>query len=245
MSWEPHVRLPLLIILAVALFVLGTSAASAGEVCLQASSVSAGETDSFDTDVECWDGAFPFQVTDGGDMGAGDGGLGAESMDKGGPMGPSFQGITPKMVIYNRNQWTGDFSALGSGLVLSFEIRNVGLNPLTMRVAIGDTPANNPPVASSDWFVTSDAAAESVPADGVWRTVSFNLNATDMVDALDDGSDDTGTFADVLANVADLRILHSTSANHGPGVDNVTAEIRIDDIRFSALPVDLQSFSID
>lgn len=233
---DPFSRLTL--VLLTCCFLGMSTGAGAGVVCSEASAVTAGETDTFDTsgDPECWDGTPPAQVDDVGDMGVGDGAL---------RMIADGAGAGGKLVTYNINQWTGDYSALGSEVMITMEANNIGANPVTLRIAIGDELTSNPPPATASFYVTSDAAAEPLAAASGWTTVTFTLSSTDMVAALDAPNSDSNTLADVLMAVAEFRILHSSAANHGVGVDFIDTTLLIDDIRITQLPVELQSFSVE
>jgi hypothetical protein len=149
----------------------------------------------------------PINVPDGGPAGVGDnylqnvsfGGLGANS----------------RQVMFNSLQWTGDY--LGSGVtVIEADMANFGTTALSMRIAIQNGLGTQ--------FGSTISVA--LPADGVWRAVSFGVRPADLTLILG-----TSTVEDVLSDVIQLRILSaaSTPAWVGDvivstlGVDNITA----------------------
>jgi hypothetical protein len=148
----------------------------------------------------------PTNVSTGGPAGADDAFLRDVSN------GSNFAG--GRMVMLNTAQWLGSYQNAGV-LRVTAQMANLGSTSLQMRIAI-----RNPAFTE---FASTSAAA--LPADGVWRPVTFDLVPSTMTRV-----SGTGTLADVLANVAEVRILHSTApAFMGSpisatlGVDNIRA----------------------
>ena len=119
-----------------------------------------------------------------------------------------------KQVMFNRSQWSGDYVSGGIKRIFA-DMTNLGSNPMSMRIAIKS--------GSTRYGSTS---ATILPADGIWRRVSFGLNVTEMSMIKGAAALDTA-----LSNVSELRML---SASTGPkwkgdaiaatlGVDNITA----------------------
>jgi hypothetical protein len=70
----------------------------------------------------------PMNIPDGGFMGAGDAYL--ENSSDGG------FGAGSRMVMFNNDQWNGDFNALGIPLSIRADMANFGAELLLMRVAL-------------------------------------------------------------------------------------------------------------
>ena len=149
----------------------------------------------------------PSNVPDGGPAGVGDNYLQNVSL---GGLGPNS-----RQVMFNSLQWTGDY--LGSGVTLiEADMANFGASALAMRIAIQNG-------LGSQYGSTISVA---LPADGVWRAVSFGVRPTDLT--LIAG---TSTAEDVLSGVIQLRIVSAAAAPAWVGdvivstlgVDNITA----------------------
>ena len=117
-----------------------------------------------------------------------------------------------RLVTFNRTTWTGDFA--GEGVVtITADLRNLGTSSLSVRIAF-----NGP----GGWWIT---AAESIPAFAGWSNHDFDIQASALV-----ASAGGNNAAATLANVTEMRILHSPDPDH-TGVtlsstmliDNVTA----------------------
>jgi hypothetical protein len=168
-----------------------------------------GQLDDFESGTMGWEEGSaspnpPTTVPDGGPQGAGDaflrnvaGGSGAGS----------------RQVMFNQDQWTGDYNAAHVTRITGWAA-NQGATPLHLRVAL----------ASS---LTQFGSTEPVelPADGVWRRVTFDLTPEAMTRI--QGSAD---LAAALANVTELRLL---SAAAGPALrgDPVASTLAVDDLR--------------
>ena len=122
-------------------------------------------------------------------------------------------GAGSRLVAFNRAQWAGDYAAASiSGIEM--DLLNPGTVPLSVRIAIKE--------ALGSGFATTNAFP--LPADGAWHHVSFGLSEDDLTQV---GSVSLGA---VLANVEELRILHSKNPLvigdaiiASLAVDNVTA----------------------
>lgn len=116
-----------------------------------------------------------------------------------------------RLVVYNETLWTGDYTTAGI-LSLAADLRNMGTNTLSMRVAV-----NGP----GGWFVT---AASPVTAFSGWSSRVFDIRPSALVSA------GGGNAAATMAAVSELRILHSSVVDYrgarvssGFMVDNVRA----------------------
>ena len=145
----------------------------------------------------------PVIQPDAGPLGSGDSALRVSSN------GGNFAG--GRLVVYNESLWTGDYTAAGI-LSLAVDLRNLGTNTLSMRVAVN---------GDSGWFVTTTSP---VTAFSGWTSQIFDLRPAALVSA--GGADAAAT----LATVRELRILHSTVVDYrgarvssGFMVDNVRA----------------------
>lgn len=159
-------------------------------------------------------------VTNGGPTGTGDHYLKINSS-----VNANFPTDAPRLLAISAlpaTEWTGDFVTPGVTGV-SMDLLNPNSFALTMRVAFRDGTASNSPA-----YVTNNAAAITLPADGQWHHVTFNFNATDMTTV---GS--PGAFTPFLQTVQEFRIVDSTSASFQGdqftsgegffGVDNIQA----------------------
>lgn len=145
----------------------------------------------------------PVIQPDAGPLGSGDNALRVSSN------GGNFAG--GRLIVYNETLWTGNYTAAGI-LSLAADLRNLGSNTLSMRIAV-----NGP----GGWFVTT---ASPVAAFSGWTNQVFDLRPVALVSA--GGNDASAT----LAAVSELRILHSTVVDYrgakvssGFMVDNVRA----------------------
>ncbi len=156
----------------------------------------------------------PTNIPNGGPNGVGDaflqnicsGGLGAGS----------------KQIMFNLAQWTGDFTSNNVTRV-SGSMANQGTQPLHMRAAIR---------GGSMFTIYGSTNAVVLPADGVWRPVTFTFNTSNM--SLVAGTENLPT---VLSAVGELRIL---SAEFGPSFvgDAVASTLGVDNLRALTIPGD-------
>jgi hypothetical protein len=149
----------------------------------------------------------PTNVPTGGPAGMDDNYLQNVSSGGGGP--------GSRMVMFNQDQWAGDYAAAGVDLI-AVHAANFGSVELLLRVTIF---SGN----SGTWF--SSTTPFTLPADGIWRSLSFPL--TDLALTQGGGSESLGL---VLANVRELRILSSDAPDSlgaslagTLGIDNIAA----------------------
>jgi len=162
----------------------------------------------------------PTAVADGGPSGAGDGYLRNVATGGGGP--------GSRLAMFNTAQWTGDYASTGVRQI-ELDLADLGSSPLSIRIAIkggGET-----------WWGSTSAFA--LPADGQWRSATFQLNASALTRVLG-GAELSATLADV----SELRILH---APFGPDFQGapVVATLGVDNVFASLVPVELQRFSVE
>jgi hypothetical protein len=173
-----------------------------------------GQVDDFqDGTVQGWEEGGPspnppFNLTDGGPGGVGDHALRNVASGSG--------SAGSKMIQMNEAQWTGDYLSAGVDSI-SMLMRNdpTSAGNLFMRVAIHQT-------AGADWYASTNHF--DLPNDGQWYPVTFELNAASLTQLAG-----TDPLANVLADVDELRILHSTAPNFRGGV--IPATLDIDNIR--------------
>ncbi len=127
-----------------------------------------------------------------------------------------------RMVFYNENQWTGDFSQIGS-ISLNVKAESSTEEYLYMRLAIYDTAATG---VYSRYVSTQH---QPLKADGAWHLINLSLAAEDLTRFRGEESAD-----EVLRNVSHLRILSSKDNISGWGVDKISATLSIDNI--TAMP---------
>ena len=154
----------------------------------------------------------PTHAASGGPRGTGDGYL--ENVSSG---GFSAGG---KMVMFNNDQWAGDYAAAGVTRI-DASLANFGPEPLFMRVAL---------LTGSS--VYGSTAAVELPADGLWRRVTFDLTSAGLTKV--EGSE---TLAQALTHVSSLRLLSVRDAPSNLG-DGVVATLGTDDVRALRLPGD-------
>ncbi len=134
-------------------------------------------------------------------------------------------GAGGKLVAFNQAQWAGDFTAAGVATI-TMDVNNLGADPLTLRLTIGDAPSLSPPNFAA-------TAAVTVPAGSGWTAVSFAVDAESLIAVR--GSVDT-----VLANAKEVRLSHSPNAS---GPSNIVASLGVDNIR--ALPASAMPFTTE
>lgn len=146
----------------------------------------------------------PENVATGGPRGGGDGFL--RNVSTG-----SF-GAGGRQIMFNKAQWTGDYNAAGVARVSGW-FANFGATPLLIRLALE---------GSFTRFGSTDAF--ELPADGVWRRASFDLNAEGL--SLLSG---TAPLAEALSSVVELRVLSAGGPSYIGGV--VAATLGVDNLR--------------
>ena len=183
-----------------------------------ASAVTVGQIDDFqDGTTQGWAEGIPspnppFNLANGGPLGAGDHALrnvSSNTVTAGG-----------RMAMFNRLQWTGDYTAgVGVGSISGLMRADPGGSSLLMRVGVEGNPGER-------WVSTN---AIALPNDGLWHPVVFNLTAADMTQV--GGIDPLGL---VLSNVGELRILHSTAPSWIAGV--IPATLDVDNLTANPVP---------
>lgn len=190
--------------------------ASMAALTPSAMAIMAGQRDSFSSaDTAGWSGgSMTGVIGDGGPLGAGDAFFRVVA-DGAGPNG--------KMTTYNRTErWLGNYTGAGVGRI-EMDLRNFSTQPLTIRLGIKMFTGQSVP-----GYVTSNARAFVLPADGQWHHAGFNITEADMVGV-------NGPFlplSDLLVGgvnaFQELRILHSV--NPTLQGDNLSASMGIDNI---------------
>ncbi len=177
-----------------------------------AAAVTLGQMDDFqDGTLQGWGSGGPnpnppVAVPDQGPDGAGDWALVATANGTGGP--------GSRLVIFNREQWTGDYLAAGVEAV-DLDLRNLGATDLTIRLVLR---------GAGGAFATVQAAAST--AGTGYQRVALSLLPGDL-EFVGGGS---GDVLATLAAVTELRLQHSVLpapvgdvVNGQLAVDNVTA----------------------
>lgn len=174
----------------------------------------------------------PENIPDGGPGGVGDNYLQNISSGSFGPGG--------QQVMFNLEQWAGDYNAVGPVIriaadMASFgpppslvETSNGGGGPLPMRVAVQSV--------GGTWYASTEP--QMIPEDGQWYPIGFELSEATLT--LVSGLE---TLSEVLDDVLEMRILAATDPDFQG--DRVAATLGVDNFRVLSVPVELQSFSID
>lgn len=171
-----------------------------------------GQADDFeDGTVQNWNGSigqFSNQPS-GGPAGANDNYL---EVVGNGDFGPGS-----RVATFNETQWMGNYAAAGV-TAIQLDMANFGATDLAMRALLLFTN-------SGDWTTT---VAQAVPADGVWRSYTFEFSEALMTQV-----GGGGPFANVLANVPRILFRHESGPPAGIGggtpivgtlgLDNITA----------------------
>ena len=177
-----------------------------------ASAVTQGQQDDFTANDGDWAQGTPAV---GGPGGGADGFLLLTSTGGAGGQGS-------RLVTYNyQAQWAGDYLAAGVEAIGLF-LNNLGTTDLEIRLAFGDTQA---PLQGGTWYVTTSSVA--LPAGSGWTFVVFDIGSADLQSA-----QGTASYAELMAGVATLRILHATAPL--PIGNPIAASLGID--RVVALP---------
>jgi hypothetical protein len=139
-------------------------------------------------------------------------------------------GAGGKLVVFNIDQWAGDFLEADIDAV-QMQVNCFSVTPpqgepaeLTLRLVLVNAPAGQ---------TLSTVADVVVPAGSGWTTVSFSLAESNLTG---------GTYATVMGNVTEFNLVHSpipiTSRQLSP---NIEAQIGVDNI--TALPVPEPTFA--
>lgn len=116
----------------------------------------------------------------------------------GAPGGPGS-----KMIVFNRAQWTGDYSSANI-VEIQFDAKVEGTNDLEIRFSL----SNETGIGTPSGTKISSTNSVVVPAGTGWNSYAIPISVLDFT--VFEGS---GTVADVLANVAEARILHAPTPN--------------------------------
>ena len=123
----------------------------------------------------------------------------------------SSSGPGGKLVVFNRTSWTGDYTTAGI-VSIAADLRNLGNTNLSVRLAF-----NGP----GGWFVTGIAP---VARFGGWSSADFDLRPSALT-AVSGGTNAAAT----LAGVTEMRILHSSAADHQGAI--VSGILLVDKLR--------------
>ena len=181
--------------------------------------VSAGQVDTFEeSSTQSWavGGAASSQISNvatGGPTGDDDGFL--QYFTSGSP-----NGAGSKMIVFNRGQWTGNYTSEGI-VEIQFDAKVEGSNNLEIRFALSDETG----AGTGSGTRMSSSSSVIVAAGSGWNSYTIPISSSNFT--IVEGS---GTAADVLVNVAEARFLHATSPDWFGGVisgtlqlDNITA----------------------
>ena len=173
--------------------------------------ITAGQIDDFeDGTVQGWtEGGTspnkPVNVAAGGPQGGNDNYL--RDVSSGGA------GAGGKMTMFNRAQWTGNYNTAGI-VSIRMSLVNEGNTAMQIRIVLGED-------ATASWFVSTSGFA--LPADGVWRQATFELNSDNLISV-----QGMSSLATVLSNVDELRIISSGTPKFRG--DAISATLGVDDI---------------
>lgn len=181
--------------------------------------VTLGQLDDFEDGFRSgWNGDLPSisNISTGGPAGVGDNYLQVSSNGQNGP--------GSRLVTFNTNQWTGDY--VGSQMTaISMDAKNLGANPIHLRIAIGDGSV------IPTWFVSTTPVI--LPVASSWQRAVFSLDA--MTRTLGSAS-----LSSVLADVCALRILSSvdlpSTGGGGSRGDAILAALGLDNITALQVP---------
>ncbi|HUI05406.1 MAG TPA: hypothetical protein VL486_00210 [Verrucomicrobiae bacterium] len=148
----------------------------------------------------------------------------ADNVPNGGPTGSGDSylqytssggsGSDSRMVVFNSNQWQGDYNDAGIGSV-AMDLNNFTAQPLSIRLAFF--------LSRTTGFVTTTPI--SLAADSGWQHATFALTAANFTAI---GS--PGDFGTLLSNfTGQLRILDSSSPSLAG--DSVSATLGIDNVQ--------------
>jgi hypothetical protein len=173
--------------------------------------ISVSESDTFSVNTENWQQgeSASLRATTGGPGGAGDAFLRVTS---------DGSGAHGKLVVFNRSQWAGSYSAAGVTSI-GMAANNLGATDLRLRLALG---TSSDPDTGGTWY--SSLNPINLPAGSGWTNIQFPIGANDLTRV-----QGTGAYSTVMGSVAALRLLHApTASNRGP---NIVATLGVDNIR--------------
>jgi hypothetical protein len=203
--------------------------------------ISVGQIDDFeDGTLQGWQmgiasvtNSFMTNISDGGPVGVGDNYLEVTSDSS-----VSFGGS--RLTFFNRQQWTGDYTAAGI-TAIAMDLKNFSSSEaLNMRLAIN---GGFGPSTSMTGGVFTSAASISLDSGSGWTRAVFSLLPGDLI-AISGGRGGNTTGNDVqatLANVLELRLLNSATPDWS-GL-RTTATLGVDNIHAVPLPPALALFA--
>ena len=178
--------------------------------------------------------SFMTNISDGGPDGVGDNYLEVTSDSS-----VSFGGS--RLTFFNRQQWTGDYTAAGI-TAIAMDLKNFSPSEvLNMRLAIngGVLAPDNSRIGG----VFTSAASISLDSGSGWTRAVFSLLPGDLI-SISGGRGGNTTGNDVqatLANVLELRLLNSATPDWS-GL-RTTATLGVDNIHAVPLPPSLVLFA--
>lgn len=146
----------------------------------------------------------------------------------GGTDDPTAREAHSRMVVFNENQWVGDYTGITS-ITASMKASSITEEYLYMRLAIYDVKTDG---NSQSRFVSSNA--QLLKANGSdWLTLTFSLASEDLTRFRGEKE-----ATDVLKNVSQLRFLSSKNEAKAWDVDKIAATLSIDNVSaVSAVPL--------
>jgi hypothetical protein len=180
--------------------------------CVAHAQVTAGQTDTFNTTVQNWDGANQTWIAAGGPGGGADAFMRLTSTGGSGP--------NSRMAAFNATQWAGNYTAAGVGSI-EVDFNNLGNTVLDMRLVFWDT------VNSTQW--NSNFAAHLLAGSG-WQHFTYTINPAQFT--LAQGA---GTFAATIANTNRIMLRSNPNVNE-PFGNPIVAVLGIDNVHANAVP---------
>jgi len=149
-----------------------------------------------------------------------------------------------RLTFFNREQWTGDYTAAGI-TAIAMDVKNFcPCEPLNLRVGINASVAD--PTGTQiigGTFTTS--ASFSLDSSSGWTRVVFSLRPEDLV-AVDPARGNYVMGNDVmvtLANVNELRLMNNDPLNPDWNGLPITSRLGVDNIQVVPLPPALALFA--
>jgi hypothetical protein len=203
--------------------------------CAATQAASVGQLDDFeDSTLQGWamgvdtvTANFMSNVANGGPNDVGDGYLAVRSDSS------ITQGGGRRLTFFNRQQWTGDYTAAGI-TAIAMDLKNFSTDEvLNMRLAInGGTGISTNVIGGV--FISNSISSLNVGSG--WTRAVFSLLPSDLI-AISGGIGGNTAGNDVaatLANVKELRLLNSATDNWAG--NPVTATVGVDNIQAVPLP---------
>jgi hypothetical protein len=191
-----------------------------------ASGISPGQVDTFENGTSAgWTSGgdtFDSPLPTGGPAGASDHFISANSGTYGGKS---------RWVIFNTQQWTGDYLSAGVTAIGMDLLNQDPTTPFSVRLAL---LPGLPGGSGTPGFVSNTPVV--LPPDGQWHHEVFTLSESAMT--LVNPSDPPQLFSDVLSAVSELRLFVNAGATPTSviGDDNTNAKIGLDNITAISAP---------